>query len=170
MFGKGKNITQQRIDDTVWYWYALPFFTDHQCTLMTLLFTYDAVWCRIPFPLFSGHPLTWLHREKCTKELLVVFWQLLATLSDLALFVGPHVLICIDLPLLIHEWGLQGVALPLMIIWTELLISWQCRMDSLQRTNSKWVHILLCPINFSFPLPLVGGGLEERVNHLSALI
>jgi hypothetical protein len=34
----------------------------------------------------------------------------------------------------------------------------------------KQVHILLCLISLSFPLPLVGGGLEVRLTHLEILI
>lgn len=55
-------------------------------------------------------------------------------------------------------------------VWTELLISWHCRLDLLQRTISKQVHILLCPIHLSFPLPLVSGGLEGRLKCLQTLI
>jgi hypothetical protein len=29
MFGKGMNITQQTVDDAVWYWFALPLFAGH---------------------------------------------------------------------------------------------------------------------------------------------
>jgi hypothetical protein len=39
-------------DDIVWYWFLLPFFADH-CD----------------------------HREECTKELLVMFWQFLPLLQ-----------------------------------------------------------------------------------------
>lgn len=51
----------------------------------------------------------------------------------------------------------------------KLLISWHRRLDLLQRTISKQVHILLCSINLSFLLPLVGSGPEGRLKHLSAL-
>ena len=43
------------------------------------------------------------------------------------------------------------------------------KLDLQQRTISKQVHILLCPINHSCPLPLMGGGLERRLKHLSTL-
>jgi hypothetical protein len=43
-------------------------------------------------------------------------------------------------------------------------------MDLLQRIISKQVHILLCPVNLSFPLSPVGGGLEGRLKHLRTLI
>jgi hypothetical protein len=64
MFGKSISVTQQRVDDTVWYWFTLP--------------------------LFAGHYLWWLCREKCTKELPAMFWQLLATSTDL----GPLTELC----------------------------------------------------------------------------
>ena len=38
-----------------------------------------------------------------------------------------------------------------------------------QRTISKQVHNLF-PINFSFPLPLLSGGLKGRLKHLRTLI
>jgi hypothetical protein len=47
------------------------------------------------------------HREKCTKKLVVVFWQLLATSSDSGRLAEPCDFFWIDLLLLIHEWCLQ---------------------------------------------------------------
>jgi hypothetical protein len=38
------------------------------------------------------------------------------------------------------------------------------------RTISKQVCISLCPVNLSFLLPLVVGGLEGRLQHLRTLI
>ena len=64
----------------------------------------------------------------------------------------------------------RGSSYGCWFVRTELLISWQCRLDSPQRTISKQVHILLCPINLAFPLPLVVGGLEGRLRHLSTVI
>jgi hypothetical protein len=55
------------------------------------------------------------------------------------------------------------------IMWAELLISWQNKLYSLQRNISKQVHIILCPINFSFSLPLISDVLEGRLKHLSTL-
>jgi hypothetical protein len=55
-------------------------------------------------------------------------------------------------------------------MWTKLLISWQQRLESPQRTISKQVHIFLCPINLSFPLPLVGRRIEETLKRLWTLI
>jgi hypothetical protein len=51
MFRENINMTLQTVGYAGWYWHALPFFT--------------------------GYHLSWIHREKCTKKLLVVFWQLL---------------------------------------------------------------------------------------------
>jgi hypothetical protein len=51
--------------------------------------------------------------------------------------------------------------------WTKLLIYWQHRLDSLQRTISKQLHILLCSINLFFPLHLVADGQEGTLKHLS---
>ena len=44
---------------------------------------------------------------------------------------------------------------------TGLQISWQCRLDSLQRTISKQINIFLSPINLFFPLSLVDPGLKR---------
>lgn len=40
-------------------------------------------------------------------------------------------------------------------------------MDLLQRIISKQVHILLCPVNLSFPLSPVGGGITIYSNKIS---
>jgi hypothetical protein len=56
MFGKSISIAQQTVGNAVWYWFTLPLFADHSLFL--------------------------LHIEKCTKELLVVFLQLLAASAD----------------------------------------------------------------------------------------
>jgi hypothetical protein len=63
----------------------------------------------------------------------------------------------------------SGLSCCCWFMWTELLISWQGTLDLLQRTLSKQVHILLCSSNLSFPLPLVGSGLEGRLKHLRTL-
>lgn len=56
----------------------------------------------------------------------------------------------------------------LVVVSWQWLVSWQWRLESLHRTHQ--VHILLCPINVSFPLPLVGGWLEERLKFLRTLM
>ena len=81
MFGKGINITQQTVDGAGWYWFALPLSDDHH--------------------------LSRLLREKCTKELLVVFKWLLAISVDLGHLAEPHDFFWIKLLLLIHEWCLR---------------------------------------------------------------
>jgi hypothetical protein len=56
------------------------------------------------------------------------------------------------------------------LMWTELPISQQSRLNLLQKTICKQVHILLCSISLSFPLPLVDGGPEGWLKHLRILI
>lgn len=43
-------------------------------------------------------------------------------------------------------------------------------MGIAQKPISKQAYIPLCPINLSFPLPVVGSGLQGRLEHLSTLI
>lgn len=53
--------------------------------------------------------------------------------------------------------------------WATTADSWQWRLESPQRTLSKQDRISLCPINLFLPLPLAGGGLEERLKHWRTL-
>ena len=63
--------------------------------------------------------------------------------------------------LLVYPWSVcKWIELPL------LTCAWQHRWDLLQRTISKQVHF---PQILSFPLPLVGGGLEGRLKHLKPI-
>jgi hypothetical protein len=71
-----------------------------------LVFAEDAACCWFTVPLFAGHHLSWVHREKYTKELLVVFWQLLATSMGSGQLAEPHSFFWVYLHLLIHEWCL----------------------------------------------------------------
>lgn len=52
--------------------------------------------------------------------------------------------------------------------WTTYILTIRIGFAPKHYTNQ--VHILLCLINLSFSLPLVGGGLEVRLEHLSAWI
>ena len=104
--------------------------------------------------------------RNATKELLVVFW-FLAISMDSGWLSEPHSFCWIELPLLIHGWCLQVVDC-WWLVWTELLLSWQCRLYSFKRNLSIQDNIFLCPINLSFPLPLVSGRIEGRLKHLSA--
>ena len=79
MFKRGIHVTQQTMNNAVWYWYTLPFFAGHHWALLMLVFTEDVVWYWFALPFFAGHCLSLLHREKRTREFLVVFQQLLAT-------------------------------------------------------------------------------------------
>ena len=58
MLGNVTNITQQTMENTVWYWFTLPFS--------------------------AGLSWSWIHRQKCNKGLLVVSQQLPATSTDSA--------------------------------------------------------------------------------------
>ena len=80
---------------------------------------------------------------------------------------SPHSFCWIELPLRIHGWCLQVVDC-WWLVWTELLLSWQCRLYSFKRNLSIQDNIFLCPINLLFPLPLVSGRIEGRLKHLSA--
>lgn len=75
----------------------------------------------------------------------------------------------LDQNVVVDSWKVfvNGSSYPCWITWTELLISWQYRLDLFQRTISKEFHILPCLINFSFLLPLIGDVLEGRLKHLS---
>jgi hypothetical protein len=66
-----------------------------------------AVWHWFALPQFAGLHLSQLCRKKGIKELLVVFWQLLATLTDSGHLAEPGSFFWIKLPLLIHEWCFQ---------------------------------------------------------------
>lgn len=80
---------------------------------------------------------------------------------------SPHSFCWIELPLQIHGWCLQVVDC-WWLVWTELLLSWQCRLYSFKRNLSIQDNIFLCPINLLFPLSLVSGRIEGRLKHLSA--
>ena len=79
MSEKGINITQQTVDNTVWYGATLPLFVGFHWALLILIFADNAVWYWFALPLFAGHHLSLLHRNKHTKELVVVLQWLLAT-------------------------------------------------------------------------------------------
>lgn len=100
------------------------------------------------------------------REPTSVSWYSGLTDSQLA---EPRGFFWMELLSLIREWCLQ-VALATTAeernCWYPDKEDW----THPQRTNSKQVHIPLCPINLSFPLPLVGSGLEGRLKHLRNLI
>jgi hypothetical protein len=54
MLGKRTNITQQMVNDAVWYWYALPFFAVivQRCLRWSSLMTLYGI---IRLLLFAGH-------------------------------------------------------------------------------------------------------------------
>jgi hypothetical protein len=69
--------------------------------LLTLAFGDDTL-ALVCLAFFSGLCLLWLHGEKHTKELLVVFWLVLTTSMDLCHLVEPHSFFWTELLLLIH--------------------------------------------------------------------
>jgi hypothetical protein len=138
--------------------------------LLMLIFTEDAVWYWFALPLFADHHLLWLCKEKHKEKLAVEVWGLLASSAGLGQLTEPQGFFWIKLPFF-DSWMTfaSHSSYHCWFMWTEPLISWHSRLDSPQRTISKQVHILLCPINLFFPLPQVGGRLEERLKHLNIL-
>ena len=137
MFGKDINVVQWPVDDSGWYWYTLPFFAGHCWALLLLAFADDAgrYWYALPF--FVVYCLLWLHREKCTKKLLVVFQWLLATSEEsadcqsLAISSGSthHCWFMDGVCEFCHCWFVNGVCefchcwfLDGVCEWTELLL------------------------------------------------
>jgi hypothetical protein len=74
--------------------------------------------------------------------------------------------------MMIHEWCLGVDQVTTAADFCDLNYWYPDNKDwnFLQRTIYKQVHILLCPINLSFPLPLVGNELEGRLQHLRTRI
>jgi hypothetical protein len=62
MLGKGISITQETVHDAVWHCFIFPLIAGLPWALLMLWH-----WFTLP-----GHRLSWLCREKSTKELLVV--------------------------------------------------------------------------------------------------
>jgi hypothetical protein len=167
MFGNGLNITQQSIDDTVWYWLTLPFIAGHCWSWLMLVFTNAALWYWFTFPLFDGHCLAGLYREKHTEELIAsCCFAGLGPIGKALGFLQSRTVV-------VDSWMVLASGSSCCCWWlieTELLIFWQCRLDSLWGTISKQVHILLCPINLFLPLLLVGDWMKGRLKHLTILI
>lgn len=128
--------------------FLMLIFTDYAMALVHLVF-------------FTDHLLSWLCREKWTKDLLVVFQRLLAASEDSGQLAEP-----ISSSLNCHCWCVNGVC-----EWIKLLslirVNWTANILTMKmgitqkRTISKQIHIALCLINLSFPL--VGGGREVKV-------
>ena len=131
----------------LWYWFALLVSTGlrwHWASLMML-------WHWLPLIstlIFACHN----SGKNCTKELLMVFWMLLAALVDSCWLAKPCGYFWIKQLLLIHVW-----------CFTSGLFYRQQKLESPQRTTSKQVHSLLPP------LPLVSG-LQMRLKLLRTLI
>ena len=93
LFRKDINIAGQKLDNVGWHWYSLPFFAGHHWAMLMLVFTIIAGWYCYTSLFFVGHCLSWFHREKYTKKLLVVFRRLLATSADSTQLAEPRFLL-----------------------------------------------------------------------------
>jgi hypothetical protein len=65
------------VDGAEWYWYTLPFFAGHRWALLTLLDGFGTSYHSLLVVICCD-----FIEKKHTKNLLVVFWQLLATSAD----------------------------------------------------------------------------------------
>ena len=74
------NLWPNRQWTTLWHWLTLPLFAGLRWALLMLVFVKDAV-ALVHFVLFADHHLSWLLREKHTKEPLVIVQELLAALA-----------------------------------------------------------------------------------------
>jgi hypothetical protein len=101
----------------------------------------------------------------CPRQSKPSCWLSNATEAWLSLL-GRAILLLPWLP--VYSWSVcKWIELLLPAnLWTELLISRQCKWDLLQKTISKQVHF---PSILSFPLPLRGGGLEGKLKHLRTI-
>ena len=124
-FRKCINITNRQWT-TLWHWFTLPLslldFVEFCWPWSALAMLSLALVC---FAFFTDHYLSWLSREKCTKELIVIFWWLLATSLDLGRFAEPQGFFWIKLPLLIHEWCLavHPAATMICVNWTAAILT-----------------------------------------------
>jgi hypothetical protein len=97
-------------------------------------------------------------------------WWALWFLLNLTALASSCVAKWTGLQLLVHVWCLEkGLNCSCWFVfgvcfWTKLLISWQWRLDPHPKNYFLSGLLPLCPNNFSPPLPLVGGGLEEKLN------
>ena len=126
MLWKDINITQQTVNAVVLYWFTFPPISGLHWALLTLVFTDNTVGYWFVLSFFAGHHLLWLHREKCTKELLVVFLEASCYFDGLR----P---IASTLRFLLDKTALAGLCIVFSsglsshcwFVWTEPLISWQ---------------------------------------------
>jgi hypothetical protein len=105
--------------------------------------------------VFTGLHWTSFHREKCTKELLLVFQSILATSADLCPF-GGALLFLLD----------RDTSTDLYVVFSIKLDCWYSHSES--ETTSKHIHHTLFLLNILFPLLLVSG-VEGRVKCLRTL-
>lgn len=119
-----------------WYWFALPFFlNDQQLSLLVERNAQKNFWWYFGSFFCSFCQLVSIGRDSCfLLDRTASCWFWMAFASGLRWFCG--------------------------FLWTDLLIFWQSKLDSPQRTISKLVHILLYSNKLFFRIPLVGGVLN----------
>lgn len=158
------SITKQTMENDVWYWFTLPLFAGLCWALLMLILNDNIVWY-----WFTSLLATICHnflekstpKNYCSRSFFPLPWTW-ADWKSLLVSSGLNY----------HCWFVNGVGewikLPPLILvsWTAGILA----MYVLPSTISKQVYILFCPINLSFQLPLIGGGLEERLKLLSTLI
>ena len=139
------------------HWFTLFLFAGLCWTLLMLVFTDNAL-PRVHLAFLVDLYLSWLHREKWTKELQVILWQILAASMDLGWLLESRGFFWIKPQLLIHVLGV------LLLDWTADNKDWSCpKGQFLNRSTFP------CPVNHFPHLPLVGE-LWRRLKHLRALI
>lgn len=152
--------------DSGWYWHALPFFATPGWALLMLVFADYAGWYWYILPFFVGHHLSWLHREERTSG------GVPATSCHFRGFgpSGKTFLFLLDRPAIVDSWVVfvSELSFHCWFMWNKLLVFWQDRSCLLQRTNRPTSFFF--SIELSFPLPLVGAGLEGMLKHLRTLI
>lgn len=150
---------------TLWHWFALPFFAELCLVLLMLVFTDDAVVLATLPPLLIIVCYDFIEKNASknfswySSGFLLLLWTWV-----LCFFL-------IELQLLICEWCLQvdrasTASLCELNCWYPDNTHW----NHPQITISKQVHIPLCSINLSFPLPLLGCRLQESLKNLRTLI
>ena len=169
MFGKGTTYNPTDSGHAVWYWYALLFFAGYHWVLLMLVFTDNTVWYWFTLLFFAVHHLSWLHRNRpknfwCySSSFLLLLWTRLITRALQFL---------LDWTAIADSWMVFASILSCWcwFMWTDLQVFWKFRLDLPQRTISTQVHILLCHIKLSFPLPLLCGGLEGSLKYWRTFI
>ena len=147
------------MDDAVWYWFALPNLCWSSLTMLWYCFA-------LPSLLILCHDFIETHQRPSSDIL-----EASCTFSW-PNPMGRPLWFPLAWTAIADSWMVfvSGSSCGCWFVWAELLLSWQWRLDLLQRTISKQVHVPLCPINLFFALPLMGGRVEGRLRRLRTFI